>query len=100
MTPLDALIQSILFHPAIMRVPAYQNTRARFRAGKMRESSKFSLLRKFGYGIEETAQPVGVVVIRITPPDTPSPLFDAEPPVKMQMRRFQKRRNIDPDELP
>lgn len=71
----DTIVQRILFDPRLLRNQTYNGRRFQFKAGKMKETAKFALLREFGYRITERSKPNGGVEIHIDPPETESEIF-------------------------
>lgn len=71
MEALNSAVASILFDERLMRNRDYNGKRYQFNTGKMKETAKFALLRRFGWTVTDRSEG-GAVVITITPPDTES----------------------------
>lgn len=74
MTALNKAVEAILFDPRLMHNRAYNGKRYQFANGKMKETAKFALLRRFGWKITDREQG-GVIIIEIAPPETESSIF-------------------------
>lgn len=74
MTALNTAIRSILFDPRLMGNRAFNGKRYQFNAGKMKETAKFALLRRFGWTVTDRSEG-GAVIIEIVPPETESNIF-------------------------
>ena len=77
MTALDLAVRSILFDPRLMRNRTYNGKRYQFNAGKMKETAKFALLRRFGWTVTDRSEG-GKVIIELCPPEKESPIFLAD----------------------
>jgi hypothetical protein len=74
MTALDTAVHFILFDPRLMRNLAYNGKRYQFSNGKMKETAKFALLRRFGWTVTDRSEG-GAVIIEIAPPETEFSIF-------------------------
>ena len=74
MNALDTAVHSILFDQRLMRNLAFNGKRYRFANGKMKETAKFALLRRFGWTVTDRSEG-GAVVITIAPPEIESSIF-------------------------
>lgn len=68
MIALDAAVRSILFDPRLMANRAFNGKRYQFKAGKMKETAKFALLRRFGWTVTDRSEG-GKIIIEIMPPE-------------------------------
>ena len=67
-TALNAAVSSILFSPELLRNRSYNGKRYQFTAGKMKETAKFALLRRFGWTVTDRSEEGGKIIIEISPP--------------------------------
>ena len=74
MTALNAIIHAILFDFRLMRNRSFNGTRYQFANGKMKETAKFALLRRFGWTVTDINEG-GAVIITVAPPETESSIF-------------------------
>lgn len=74
MNALDTAVRSILFDPRLMRNIAFNGKRYQFANGKMKETAKFALLRRFGWTVTDRSEG-GTIIIEIVPPETESNIF-------------------------
>jgi hypothetical protein len=74
MDALNATVRSMLFDERLMRNRAYNGKRYQFANGKMKETAKFALLRRFGWTVTDKSEG-GAVIIKIVPPETESGIF-------------------------
>lgn len=74
MTALDTAVRSILFDPRLMHNRAFNGKRYQLTAGKMKETAKFALLRRFGWTVTDRSEG-GAVIIEIAPPETESSIY-------------------------
>lgn len=74
MEALNAAVRTILFDPRLMHNRAYNGKRYQFANGKMKETAKFALLRRFGWTVTDRSEG-GAVIIEIAPPETESSIF-------------------------
>ncbi len=76
MTALNTAVRSILFDPRLMRNLAFNGKRYQFANGKMKETAKFALLRRFGWTVTDRSEG-GAVIITVAPPETESDIFSS-----------------------
>lgn len=74
MNALDTAVRSILFDPRLMHNRTYNGKRYQFNAGKMKETAKFALLRRFGWTVTDRGE-CGAVIITVAQPETESSIF-------------------------
>ena len=74
MTALNTAVRSILFDPRLMRNRTYNGKRYQFANGKMKETAKFALLRRFGWTVTDRSEG-GKVIIELCPPEKESGIF-------------------------
>lgn len=74
MQALDTAVSFILFDPRLMRNLAFNGKRYQFANGRMKETAKFALLRRFGWTVTDRSEG-GAIIITVAPPETESSIF-------------------------
>ena len=77
MEALNLAVHSILFDSRLMHNRTFNGKRYQFNAGKMKETAKFALLRRFGWTVTDRSEG-GKVIIELCPPEKESPIFLAD----------------------